>query len=177
MKKRSRAEARIIAAIGLTLGFDTSAYAQAQSSVPDPAQKGTAAMAHASGTFEVKLKPQAPDDKAEGSTLGRLSIDKQFKGDLEGTGKGEMLTAATDVKGSAAYVAIERVTGTLHGRSGSFVLVHRGIMTSSTQHLDLAVVPDSGSGQLVGLSGKMTIKIDGGKHSYELEYSLPEAPR
>ena len=128
---------------------------------------------HASGTFEVKLDPQPPDDKAEGSSLGRMSISKQFYGDLEATSKGQMLTAFTEVKNSAGYVAIERVTGTLHGRSGSFVLQHNGIMTASSQHQTVTVVPDSGAGQLVGLAGQMAIKIGDGKHSYDLEYTLP----
>src|SRR5450631_3616607 len=128
---------------------------------------------HASGTFEVKLAPLA-EDKGEGSTLGRMSLDKQFHGDLEATSKGEMLTAMTEVKGSAGYVAIERVSGTLQGRKGSFALLHRGIMTGGGQELSLIVVPDSGSGQLVGLTGKMDIKIADGKHFYEFEYTLPE---
>ena len=129
--------------------------------------------AHASGTFEVKLDPQA-EDKGEGSSLGRMSIEKQFHGDLEATSKGQMLTALTDVKNSAGYVAIERATGTLQGRRGTFVLQHNGIMTSSSQQLSVSVVPDSGAGELVGLAGKMTIKIVDGKHLYDLEYTLPE---
>jgi hypothetical protein len=128
---------------------------------------------NAIGTFEVKVAPLA-EDKGEGSTLGRMSIDKRFHGDLEATSKGEMLTAMTEVKGSAGYVAIERVSGTLQGRKGSFVLLHRGIMTGGAQELSLTVVPDSGSGQLVGLTGKMEIKIVEGKHFYEFEYALPE---
>ena len=129
---------------------------------------------HATGTFEVKLDPQQPEDKAEGSSLGRMSIDKQFHGDLEATAKGQMLTAVTDVKSSAGYVAIERITGTLHGRSGSFVLQHSGIMTSNSQQQTVTVVPDSGTGQLIGLAGKMTGTIADGKHSYDLEYTLPD---
>ena len=131
--------------------------------------------AHASGTFEVKLSPQGPDDKAEGSSLGRMTIDKQFHGDLEGASKGQMLVAGTDVKNSAGYVAIERITGTLHGRSGSFVLQHSGVMTRSAPQQSITVVPDSGSGQLAGLAGSMTVVIGGGKHSYSFEYTLPEA--
>ncbi len=130
----------------------------------------------ATGTFEVKLNPQAPDDKAAGATLGRMSIDKQFHGDLEATSRGEMLTAVTSVKGSAGYVAIEHVTGTLHSRSGAFVLQHSGAMTRGTQQLAITVVPDSGTGQLAGLAGRMSIKIDDGKHSYDFEYTLAEAP-
>lgn len=132
--------------------------------------------AHASGTFEVKLKPQKADNsEAESANLGRMSIDKQFHGDLEATSKGEMLSAMTDVKGSAGYVAIERVTGTLHGRSGTFILQHSGTMTRGVPQMSVSVVPDSGTGQLTGLAGKMTIQIADGKHFYELDYTLPEA--
>jgi len=131
---------------------------------------------HASGPFDVKITPQKPDNKeAEAANVGRMSIDKQYHGDLEGTGKGEML-AAGDPRNSGVYVALERVTGTLKGRNGSFVLHHTGIMTRGTPNLTIEVVPDSGTGQLVGLSGKMMINIAaGGKHSYEFEYTLPEA--
>jgi len=131
---------------------------------------------HATGTFEVKLTPQPPEDKADGSTLGRMSGDKQFHGDLEGTSKVQMLTAMTDVKGSAGYVAVERVTGTLHGHTGSFVLQHSGSSNRGATQLSITVVPDSGTGQLVGIAGKMTITITDGKHSYDFEYTLPKAP-
>jgi len=126
-------------------------------------------MAQAAGPFEVKLAPQKEDDPA----LGRMTIDKQFHGELEATSKGQMLTAATDVKGSAGYVAIERVTGTLKGRTGSFVLQHSGTMTRGTPQLSVTVVPDSGTGALAGLEGKMSIQIAAGKHSYDFEYTLP----
>ena len=132
--------------------------------------------AHATGTFEVKLTPQPPEDKADGSTLGRMSGDKQFHGDLEGTSKVQMLTAMTDVKGSAGYVAIERVIGTVHGHTGSFVLQHSGSSNRGATQLSITVVPDSGTGQLVGIAGKMTITITDGKHSYDFEYTLPKAP-
>ena len=131
-------------------------------------------MACASGTFEVKLTPQAADGRPEGELLGRMAIDKQFRGDLEGSSRGEMLTAGTGVKGSAGYVAIERVTGTLHGRSGSFVLQHNGIMTRGAPQLTITVVPDSGTGDLTGLAGRMTIEINKGAHSYGFEYTLGE---
>lgn len=132
---------------------------------------------HASGTFEVKLNPQKPDNKeAESANLVRMSIDKQFHGELEATGKGEMLSAVTDVKGSAGYVAIERVSGTLRGRSGTFVLQHSGTMTRGAAQMSVTVVPDSGTGQLAGLAGKMTIEITDGKHSYEFDYTLPATP-
>ena len=132
--------------------------------------------AHATGAFEVKLTPQPPEDKAEGATLGRMSGDKQFHGDIEGTSKIQMLTAMTDVKGSAGYVAIERVIGTVHGHTGSFVLQHSGSSNRGATQLSITVVPDSGTGQLVGITGKMTITITDGKHSYDFEYTLPKAP-
>ena len=132
-------------------------------------------MTRATGTFDVKLSPQAMDEKAD-ARLGRMSLDKQFHGDLEGISKGEMLTASTSVKGSAGYVAIERVSGTLHGRSGSFTLQHSGTMTRGAPQLTITVVPDSGSDQLKGLAGKMMITIADGKHSYEFEYTLTENP-
>jgi hypothetical protein len=128
-------------------------------------------MTHATGTFEVKLTPQATD----AAGLGRMAIDKQFHGDLEAVSKGEMLSAMTEVKGSAGYVAMERVTGRLGERSGSFVLQHSGSMDRGAASLAVTVVPDSGTGQLAGLAGKMAIVIEGGKHSYEFEYTLPEA--
>lgn len=131
---------------------------------------------HANGAFDVKVTPQKPDSKeAESSKLGRMSLDKQFHGDLEATSTGEMLAAMTEVKGSAGYVAMERVNGTLHGRSGTFILQHSGTMTRGAPQLSVTVVPDSATGDLVGLAGSMTIKIEEGKHFYEFEYTLPAA--
>lgn len=130
---------------------------------------------HATGTFDVKVTPQKPDNPpAEESKVGRLSIDKQFHGDLEATSKGEMLGVQTETKGSAGYVALERVTGTLRGRKGSFVLQHSGTMDHGKLSLSVTVVPDSGTGELAGLIGSMKIIIDAGKHSYELDYTLPQ---
>jgi hypothetical protein len=130
----------------------------------------------ASGTFEVKLVPQAPDDYADAATLARMTLDKQFHGDLEGASKGQMLSAGTAVANSAGYVAIERVTGTLHGRMGTFILQHSGTMNRGAPALVVTVVPDSGTGQLVGLTGTMMIDISGGKHAYTFDYSV-DAPR
>jgi hypothetical protein len=127
----------------------------------------------ATGTFEVKIAPQPADAYADGATLGRLSIDKHFRGDLDATSKGQMLTGATSVEGSAGYVAIERVSGTLAGRRGTFILQHSGTMTRGAPQLVITVVPDSGTDQLVGLSGTMLINIAAGKHSYEFAYALP----
>jgi hypothetical protein len=146
----------------------------AQDAPAHPAQaKEKVVTSHASGTFDVKLTPQTGEDGADAS-IARMAIDKQLHGDLEGTSKGQML--AMRVKGSGGYVAMEVVTGTLKGRKGSFVLQHSGTMTPAAQQLSVTVVPDSGTGQLEGLTGTMNIKIDNGKHSYEFEYILPETP-
>lgn len=126
-------------------------------------------MARASGTFDVKLTPQATGDEAEGTSLGRMSIEKQWRGDLEGTSRGEMVSAITGVEGSAGYVALEQVSGSLHGRRGSFVLQHSGIMTRGAPQLRITVVPDSGTDQLARLAGEMTITIADSKHSYDFE--------
>jgi hypothetical protein len=126
----------------------------------------------ATGSFDVKIVPLANDTPAEGASLGRMSIDKQFHGDLEGTSKGEMLTAGTAIKNSAGYVAIERVTGTLHGKRGTFALQHNATMTRGEGSLNIIVVPDSGTGELAGLSGTLRIDITAGKHNYVFEYSL-----
>ena len=129
---------------------------------------------HATGTFAVEIKPLAQADEPGAASLGRMSIDKQFSGDLVAVGKGEMLTAMTAVKGSAGYVAIERVTGALHGRSGGFVFQHTGTVDRGAQQLSITVVPDSGTGQLAGLSGRFMLEIVDGQHFYDFEYSLPE---
>ena len=129
---------------------------------------------HATGTFDVKVTPATLDAEAKDLAVGRMLLDKQFHGDIEGTSKGVMLTAATDVKGSGAYVAIEKVSGTLKGRKGTFTLQHSGTMTrGAAPQLTITVVPDSGTDQLVGLAGTMTIKIESGKHSYDFAYTFP----
>ena len=119
----------------------------------------------------MKLTPQPADDPAAGP-FGRLLLDKQFHGELEGTSVGQMLGAGTAVEGSAAYVALEIFTGTLAGRRGSFILQHAGTMTRGEPSLTVTVVPDSGTDQLVGLSGTMSIIIEGKKHSYDFEYTV-----
>ena len=128
--------------------------------------------ARAAGTFDVKLAPLAAADAESG--LGRMSIAKTFSGELQGSSKGEMLALSTVVKGSAGYVAMETVTATLSGRSGSFALQHLGIMTRGTPTLSINVVPDSGTGELTGLSGTLAIDIIDGKHFYTLNYTLPD---
>ncbi len=127
----------------------------------------------AGGTFEVKVTPMAPDEDGE-AAIGRMSLDKQFHGDLEGSSKGQMLAAGTAVQGSAGYVAMERVSGALHGREGTFVLQHLGTMTRGAPRMTVRVVPDSGTGELEGIAGTLNIIIDGGKHFYEFDYTLPE---
>ena len=128
---------------------------------------------HATGTFEVKVKPQT-DENIGDPTVGRMSLDKQFHGDLEASSKGQMLAVQGEVKGSAGYVAMERVSGTIAGRKGTFALQHTGTMTRNTPEMSVTVVPDSGTGELAGISGKMTINIADGKHSYDFEYTMTQ---
>ncbi len=125
------------------------------------------------GKFEVRINPlDTHHQGTDGINLGRMSIDKSFSGELNATSKGEMLSATTSVKGSAGYVAIEQVTGTLSGRRGSFVLQHFGTMDKGKDRLILEVLPDSGTDQLVGLTGNMAIIIEDTQHYYEFEYLL-----
>ncbi|KAF1009379.1 MAG: hypothetical protein GAK28_00016 [Luteibacter sp.] len=129
------------------------------------------------GVFDVKILPAGT---AEGAVdhLGTLALDKHYHGDLDAAAKGHMLTAVSaSVKGSAAYVAVERVDGTLHGRKGAFSLVHRGIMSGNSRELHVSIVPDSGEGGLQGIAGTLQIVIDAdGTHRYELDYTLPSSP-
>lgn len=126
----------------------------------------------AKGEFVVKLLPLAVEGQPEASKLARMSIDKTISGDLVASTAGQMLSAMTDVKGSAGYVAIERVQGTLHGKPGTFVLQHTGTMNRGEPSLSVTVVPDSGTGELVGLAGDFKIIMADGKHSYEFNYTL-----
>jgi len=175
MKKGFRGGAGFVIGICLFVGFDAFVLAQRQSGVSGTAKKETNRMFHASGEFEVKMTPQPADDKSAGAAIGRFILDKTIHGDLDATSKGEML-AVMAVQGSAGYVAMEQVTGKLNGRNGSFALQHSGTMTRGAPQLSVTVVPDSGTDQLKGLAGKMTIKIEGARHFYEFEYTLPENP-
>jgi hypothetical protein len=140
-------------------------------------QKEAVVTNHAKGKFDVKVVPQPADDAA-GGPFSRLFLDKQFHGDLEAASRGQMLgTQSAEVQGSGAYVALELVTGTLGGRRGTFILQHNGTMRKNVPTLIVAVVPDSGTDQLKGLAGKMAIVIDGGTHSYDLEYTLDGAAK
>ena len=136
-------------------------------------QKESPMTHHATGTFDVKLLPLDPAFKSDDNSVGRFSIDKQFHGDLDAASKGEMLSGMGTVKGSGGYVAIERVTGTLAGRSGTFLLQHNGTMQNGVFHLNVIVIPDSGTNQLAGLDGSMQIIIKDGHHSYDFTYTLP----
>ena len=156
MNKQSR-RIGILAGVCIAIGVGSFGYranTQTKSPVPNQARKEIAMSNHASGNFEVKMTPQAPaDDQSKSAAVGKFSLENQFHGDLEATSKGEMLAVGTTVKGSAGYVAMEQVTGTLNGRSGAFALQHTGTMTRGAPQLSVTVVPDSGTGQLTGLAG------------------------
>jgi hypothetical protein len=179
MKKQVHFPGAVVAGIVLSLA-GVPAHAQAPAPRagavhPATTHREKVVTTRASGTFEVKIVPQAPDAGGE-ATVGRMSLDKHFHGDIEGPSRGQMLAVMTEVESSAGYVAMERVTGTLHGRAGSFALQHSGTMDRGAQRLTISVVPDSGTGQLAGLAGTMTIDASGGKHSYVFEYTLPSPP-
>jgi hypothetical protein len=131
---------------------------------------------HAEGQFDVKNIPLAPDDSTAGTGIGRFGLDKQYHGDLEGTAKGIMLGFGNPAQGSAGYVALEQVTGTLQGRSGSFALQHSGQMQPGVFELDVRIVPGSGTGQLAGIGGSVTFTNASGIHSYKFDYALPDTP-
>jgi hypothetical protein len=158
----------LVIVLGLTLaGLAISVRADAGAS--ESIQKEVTMTAR--GTFEVKMTPQPQDDSAGGG-FDRLFGYKQFQGQLDGTSKSQMLATMTKVEGSGAYVALELVTGKLNGRRGSFVLQHKGTMSKGVYNMNVTVVPDSGTEELTGIAGTMTITIEGGKHSYSFEYTL-----
>lgn len=128
---------------------------------------------HASGSFEITMTPAGPPQHEGRTALGRMQLAKQYSGELAASGTGEMLTAVTDTPGSAAYVAIERITGTLQGRQGSFVIEHVGNMRGGEQQLSITVVADSGTEELAGIAGTLSLKVVDGKHVYEFDYLLP----
>lgn len=130
------------------------------------------ASAQANGPFDIQLNPESLSDIAGKTGLGRMSFDKQFHGDLDAASQGEMLSFRSSVQGSAGYVAMEKVTGTLHGRNGSFVLQHSSTMTRGVPAQSIKVVPDSGTGELAGLAGSLVITIVEGKHAYQFDYTL-----
>lgn len=160
----------------LLLLLPACAHHSAPAPSPDSPEATPMPTHHIRGTFDVTLTPQSEADGVGDPGIGRMSIDKAFHGDLEATSKGQMLAVRTDTKGSAGYVAMEKVSGTLNNRAGTFALQHSGSMNRGTPHLDLSVVPDSATGALTGLSGTMKIIIESGQHFYEFDYSLPPAP-
>ncbi|MGD1099177.1 MAG: DUF3224 domain-containing protein [Thermoplasmata archaeon] len=133
-------------------------------------------MTNAHGGFEVEITRDSDDDSADGTVLGSLKGTKRFHGDLEGSSRGRMLTGMTAREGSAGYVLIERVQGRLQGRTGSFLLQHFGIMDRGVPRLTIEVIPDSGTDELAGIQGRMTIQVSGADHSYDFEFSFVGRP-
>ena len=167
----------IITAACLASSLAIPTGAQTGSNPPAPTKKEAVAPLHATGPFDVKIIPQPPDETAGSPAIGRMLFDKRFHGDLEASSKGTMLATGAGAKGtSGGYVALEIVTGTLKGRAGAFILQHSATMNRGVPQLSVTVVPDSATGQLIGLTGKMNIIITDGKHSYDFEYTLPGTP-
>lgn len=175
MINKSRVLESIFLGLCIVVCLFTTANAQSKSSVNRANQNKKIMTKLAKGTFEVKVTPQPAEENIGDPTIGRLSLDKQFSGDLVGTGKGQMLGISTEIKNSMGYVAAERITGTLDGKKGSFALQHLGTAQGDKFNLTINVVPDSGTGELAGISGKMKIIIENGKHFYEFEYALAKA--
>lgn len=165
----------MLGALGAAAWMGAAMAGQPPAQSPGGAPKKMTMPTHATGTFEVKATPQPPAGQGDTAAIGRASLAKTFHGGLEATSTAEMLSWGTAV-GSGAYVAIERVDGKLQGRAGTFVLQHSGTMERGVPSLTVTVVPDSGTGQLAGLAGRMDIQIAGGKHSYDFAYTLPAAP-
>ncbi len=169
-----RTVAAALAAAGLALVAPALAQEVQDMPAPEAPPQSSAESGRATGAFEVTVTPLPA---AEGEApFTRMALAKQLSGDLAGTSHGIMLTATTAVEGSAIYVALEEVTGTLDGRSGTFLLQHSGVMVRGEPHLAITVVPDSGTGALAGLAGTMAIRIENGAHFYDLDYTLPAAP-
>jgi hypothetical protein len=158
--------------VGISFGLLAALVSARVSSEPS-VNEGSVQMNKATGAFEVQMQPLGALDSVAGVPLARLSLAKQFAGDLVGEGHGEMLTARTQTQGSAGYVAMERFTGTLQGRKGSFVFQHSAQMNRGAPQMSITVVPDSGTEALAGITGVFKINIVEGKHFYEFEYSLP----
>jgi len=170
------AAAIIAAAVVVATPVQTSATTSPKTSAPASAPTSMTNTITISGTFDVKMTPQS--SAVEAAQIGRFSLDKAYHGDLEATAAGEMIAVMTGEKGSAGYVAIERVTGTLAGRKGTFALQHSATMDRGTANLTIVVIPDSGTDGLTGISGTMGIRVEaGGKHFYDFTYALPPAAK
>jgi uncharacterized protein DUF3224 len=180
MTNRFRVLTRFALGLGLCFGYAAVTQTQTQSAgaasknSPTGTNKESKVNSHASGSFEIKMAPQPITEEEKKTISVRMTSDKQFHGDLEGTSTGEMLGVFTAVKDSAGYVALERVSGKLKGRTGTFMLQHSSTMARGAQQQNITVVPDSGTDQLAGLVGSMIIKITDGKHFYEFDYTLPD---
>ncbi len=161
----------IVAAVATWLALVTAGMA-----APGAGSVEERTMRHATGDFDVQVTPKDLDGPAEDATLGRFALVKRYHGGLEADGLGQMLTAGSPAAGSAGYVAVETVSGTLDGRAGSFALMHRGSMSPASQTIEVTVVPGSGTGALAGISGTLEIRIEGKQHFYNLAYELPAAP-
>lgn len=158
----------------LLLTLLAGATADAQTSTAAPGAGKAATMTRqAKGTFDVKVVPISTVDALDTGGFGRLALDKKFHGDLAGTSVGQMIATGDGTSGSGGYVALEKVTGTLHGHSGTFVLMHNGTMTPKSMELRINVVPESGTGELAGLEGTFKIIIEGKQHFWEFDYTLP----
>lgn len=158
--------------MGLMGAIGACAAERADASEPKRHEEKTMTTHQVRGEFEVNMSPQTESGVSD-PAIGRFGLDKTYRGPLEATSKGQMLGFRSAVKGSAGYVAMERVVGVLEGRRGSFVMQHDGTMQGGALHLNIVVVPDSGTEELQGLRGTMKIEIEGGKHFYVLEYALP----
>jgi hypothetical protein len=173
---RNPASRAVALAFGLAIALRTAPAPEPANAMQTETVEEALTIMEANGTFEVKLRPLETYNQAEDARIGRMSIDKTFMGDLVGTSRGEMLSGGSPAEGSAGYVAIERVTGTLQGQSGSFLLQHSGTMTPTSQKSAITVVPGSGTGELEGIAGTMSIKIEDGQHFYDFDYTLPSSP-
>lgn len=171
MSDRDALHARIAMTLALALVLGACA-ARRGAADSGPRQENVMSTHQVRGEFDVNMRPQN-DDGVSDAAIGRFGLDKAYHGALEATSKGQMLAYRSGVKGSAGYVAMERVVGVLEGRRGSFVMQHDGTMQGGALHLNIVVVPDSGTEELQGLRGTMKIEIEGGKHFYVLEYALP----
>ena len=156
---------------GLLVVMTVGSFESSQALAQDSAQKEAGVTTRATGRFDVTVLPLAADSSDTGG-FDRMSLQKTFSGDLTGTSRGQMVAAGTAVEGSGAYVALERITGTLHGRTGSFMLQHNGTMQGGAYEMRITVVPDSGTGELTGLAGTFLIIFEGKDHLYQFDYRI-----
>ena len=177
MTRQVRSLILLVVYAGAVAAFVKPAQTQGQAPATTLLRKAPIMTRHAEGTIDAKTAPVAADDVLAGTSIGRFSLVKQYHGDLEGPSKGEMIAAGDLAKGNAGYVAVEQVTGTLNGRSGSFALQHTGTMEGGAYKLTVTVVPGSGTGELAGIAGTLTILIEKGKHSYTFDYTLPASEK